>query len=338
MFRATICSIRLIALVPLAFTAFLASPALAQGWIEIERPVDPGAPTGEVSRTSSQVRIAVDGRVARVEIEERFRNSGGRLAEGCYLYPMPMEAVFTNFSLWMGDQEVRGETMNADQARTIYEEIVRRRRDPALLTFAGLGLVRARIFPIGPGETRKVVLRYTQLLPRAGDALRLRYSLGKRGSGGNLSFVVTATGAAGYGTPYSPTHAISTRQQGDRLEITFPSDAAGEVELFLPLRQGLVGTSLVTHAPGGEDGYFMLLLAPPHCPFRGGGSARSHPCGGRLRIHVRHQAGAGQSRASAGNRHPGPERSVPIDSVLVTGASLPGKLRARHPRQPGCRP
>jgi Ca-activated chloride channel homolog len=34
------------------------------------------------------------------------------------------------------------------------------------------------------------------------------------------------------------------------------------VELFLPHRQKLVGASLVTHARNGEDGYFMLLLAP----------------------------------------------------------------------------
>jgi Ca-activated chloride channel family protein len=122
--------------------------------------------------------------------------------------------------------------------------------------------VRARVFPIQAGETRKVALRYTQLLTRAGDALRLRYSLGSRGSSGGSSFVVTAANAAAYGTPYSPTHAIDTRRAGDRLEITLRGEATGEVELFLPLRHGLVGTSLVAHAPGGEDGYFMLLLAP----------------------------------------------------------------------------
>ena len=213
-------------------------------------------------RTGSDVRIAVDGRVARIEIEERFRNSGSRVAEGSYLYPMPGEAVFTNFSLWMGDQEVKGETMNAEQARSIYEEIVRRRKDPALLTFAGHGLVRAQVFPIQPAETRKVALRFNQLLSRAGDALRLRYSLGSRGPTEGSSFLVTAANAASYGTPYSPTHAIETRRTGDRLEITLPTGAVGEVELFLPLREGLVGTSLITHAPGGEDGYFMLLLAP----------------------------------------------------------------------------
>jgi Ca-activated chloride channel family protein len=208
------------------------------------------------------VRISVDGRVARVEVEELFRNTGADVAEGSYLYPMPGEAVFTNFSLWMGDQEIRGETMNAEQARAIYEEIVRRRKDPALLTFAGHGLVRAQVFPIQPGDTRKVVLRFTQLLPRAGDALRLRYSLGNRGPAERNVVLVTVPGAANYGTPYSPTHSIETRRAGDRLEISLPGDATGEIELFLPLREGLVGTSLVTHARTGEDGYFMLLLAP----------------------------------------------------------------------------
>jgi Ca-activated chloride channel homolog len=247
-------------------SVFSALPAQAQGWIEIEHPTDARLPISEVVRTGSDVRITVDGRVARIEIEERFRNAGGRVAEGSYLYPMQGEAVFTNFSLWMGDQEVRGETMNAEQARSIYEEIVRRRKDPALLTFAGHGLIRAQVFPIQPGETRKVVLRYTQLLARAGDALRLRYSLGARGSAESSSFLVTVANAPGHGTPYSPTHAVETRRSADRLEIALPAGAAGEVELFLPVREGLVGTSLVAHAPGGEDGYFMLLLAPAQTP------------------------------------------------------------------------
>jgi Ca-activated chloride channel homolog len=247
-------------------SALSALPVHAQGWLEIERPIDTRLPISEVVRTGSDVRITVDGRVARIEIEERFRNAGSRVAEGSYLYPMQGEAVFTNFSLWMGDQEVRGETMNAEQARSIYEEIVRRRKDPALLTFAGHGLIRAQVFPIQPGETRKVVLRYTQLLARAGDALRLRYSLGTRGPAETSSFLVTVSNAAGHGTPYSPTHAVETRRSGDRLEMALPAGAAGELELFLPVREGLVGASLVAHAPGGEDGYFMLLLAPAETP------------------------------------------------------------------------
>lgn len=256
-----------------ALAAVLATPAGAQGWIEIERP-RPALPVGgPVVRVRSDVRATIEGRVARVEVEEYFRNAGGSVAEGSYLYPLPGEAVFNGFSLWMGDHELRGEMMNANQARGIYESIVRRLKDPALLTLAGHGLIRAQVFPIQPGETRKVVLRYTQVLDRSGDALRMRYSIGPRAvrrgmgdeqpAGGSFSFRATVPDADAIGTPYSPTHDIDSRRDGDRLVVSLPASASGDVELFLPLRRGLVGTSVLTHAPGGEDGFFMLLVSPP---------------------------------------------------------------------------
>ncbi len=245
----------------------------AQGIIDVEiMPVDrTGNP---VVRLSSVVHTTINGRIATIEIEERFRNDGGIMAEGSYLYPMPRGAVFTDFSLWIGEDEVKGEMMTADEARTIYENIVRKLKDPALLTFEGHGLIRARVFPIQPGETRKVVLRYTQVLPRAGDALRLSYSIGprerngrSRGSGSGFvdafSYWVTIPDAGNIGTPYSPTHPIETSTRGDALEITLDPDATGDVEVFIPLRTGLVGTTFITYAPGGDDGFFMLLLAPP---------------------------------------------------------------------------
>jgi len=253
-----------------------ASPAAAQGWVEVRSTPVPNRPTpigGPVLRIQSDVRITLEGRVARVEVEERFRNAGSSIAEGTYLYPLPGEAVFTGFSLWMGDQELQGEMQNAEQARAIYEEIVRRQRDPALLTYAGHGLIRAQIFPIQPGETRKVVLRYTQVLGREGDALRLRYAIGPRGEGRGrgsagatqdlFSFRVTSADESAIGTPYSPTHELSTRRSGGRLEVSVPGDAGGDLDLLFPLRRGLVGTSILTHASAGEDGYYMLLLAPP---------------------------------------------------------------------------
>lgn len=239
-----------------------AAPAAAQGWIDVAPPRVPTQPAPSIVRVGSEVRTTIEGRIVRVEVEERFRNNGGGLAEGSYLYPLPGEAVFQNFSLWMGEQELKGEMMNAEQARGIYEEIVRRQRDPALLTLAGHGLVRAQVFPIQPGETRKVVLRYTQLLERSGDALRIRYALGARG-GSAGTWRLTVPDEAAYGTPYSPSHALTTRREGGRLELTIDTRDGGDIDLLLPLRRGLVGTTVLTNAPGGEDGYAMLLLAPP---------------------------------------------------------------------------
>src|SRR5437764_4526618 len=229
----------------------------AQGWIEPVRPL----PRGAIEKVRSAVQVAVAGRIARVTVEEWFRNSGPLMDEGSYLYPLPGEAVFSDFSLWQGDRELRGEPMDAAQARAIYEEIVRRKRDPALIELAGHGLVRARVFPINPGETRKITLRYTQVLDRVGDAWRFRYAAGTGAV--SRSFRLQVDSAARFGEPYSPTHRITVNRAGDHLDLALAdTSAAGDLELLLPLARGLVGMSLLTAQPAGEDGYFMLLLAP----------------------------------------------------------------------------
>lgn len=241
--------------------AGLAPAAAAQGWIETPRIPGP-VPGDPVQKVRGAVRVVVQGRVARVTVEEWFRNTGGAMAEGTYHYPLPGEAVFAGYSLWQGEQELRGEMMDAAQARGIYEEIVRRKKDPALIELAQHGLLRARVFPINPGETRKITLRYTQVLDRAGDAWRFRYTA-TPGDAAPRSFRLESDSAARFGDPYSPTHRVTTRRDGGRLAVTLADSAwTGGLELLLPLARSLVGLSLVTHEPAGEDPYFMLLVAP----------------------------------------------------------------------------
>ncbi|MGH7483632.1 MAG: VIT domain-containing protein, partial [Longimicrobiales bacterium] len=243
----------------------IAAPAgaAAQGWIE------PRPGFGAVEKLRTEVVVRVEGRVARIEVQEWFRNDGGGLAEGVYLYPLPGETAFSDFSLWQGEQELRGETMDADRARAIYEEIVRRKRDPALIELVGHGLVRASIFPIAPGETRKIALRYTQLLPRAGDALGFRYAASGagasrvRGDVAPIDFTMIVEDAGAYGDPFSPTHELSVRRVDERMRVRTEDDPRGDVAIFLPLADDAVGITVAAHRPsGGEDGYFMLTLSP----------------------------------------------------------------------------
>lgn len=246
--------------------AVAAVPGAAQGWIEPIQPIRPLPlfPRGAIEKVRSAAHIAVTGRVAHVTVEEWFRNAGPALDEANYLYPLPGEAVFSEFSLWQGDRELKGEPMDAARARAIYEEIVRRKRDPALIELAGHGLLRARVFPIAPGETRKITLHYTQLLDRVGDAWRFRSS-GAAGlaSTGSRSFRVLVDSAPQFADPYSPTHRLTVTRTADRLEIALADTSArGDVELLLPLAHGLVGVSFVGAQPASEDGFFMLLVAP----------------------------------------------------------------------------
>jgi Ca-activated chloride channel family protein len=253
----------------------------AQGWIQpLPRPAQPQPPRVERLRTSITVRVT--DRVARVQVEEWFRNTGAGIAEGDYIYPLAGEAVFSDFSLFQGEEELKGETMDAGRARAIYEDIVRRQRDPALIELAGHGLVRARVFPIAAGETRNITLRYTQVLSRAGDAYRFRHVAGTaRGRqagaarpvpGGPddtpITFTLVADGASRFAEPFSPTHRLRVARDGDRLTVRPDTGPAatlrGSVDVFLPLARATAGLALAAHRVDGDDGYFMLTVSPGH--------------------------------------------------------------------------
>jgi len=259
----------------LLFLSLPALPVYAQGWIE----PPPGQPQFGIVKVRGEVNVRIVGRVAQIEVEEWFRNQGGGLGEGDYLYPLPGEAVFTNYSLFQGDQELRGETMDAERARAIYQEIVRRKKDPALIELAGHGLIRARVFPINPGETRRVTLRYTQMMPRLGDALQFRYAAGGRYGGGPrhvegaqgptrtpesvpMAFRLVADSGAMFRDPFSPTHELRVERDSGRLVVRPASELSGDFMMLLPLAERPVGMSVATHRPNGEAGYFMLTVVP----------------------------------------------------------------------------
>ena len=94
-------------------------------------------------RTKVHAQI-VDG-VATTTVDQVIRNNGAREAEGTWFLPLPAGAVADAFTMTVGGKEISGEVLDAGQARGVYEAIVRRRRDPGLLEYAGEGMLRARV-------------------------------------------------------------------------------------------------------------------------------------------------------------------------------------------------
>jgi Ca-activated chloride channel family protein len=252
-----------------------------------------GIPSPIVVRQSSDVHVDLVDRVLRYEITETFVNRGSRVGEADFMFPLPKGAAFQDLKLSINGEMVAGETMSADRARQIYEEIVRRQRDPALLEWMGYGLLRARIFPIAPGEQKKVVVRFQTVAPREGDALRVDYFRGMQNQvgmnqelEGRTSFVLTYPNDPMYGTAYSPTHSIFEQRYGSTSESdgyrdnyddrSFASsyrgsvrrvevrDARGEVTLLIPIRRSTsAAISLLANAPGNDDGFALITLSPP---------------------------------------------------------------------------
>ena len=281
----------------IALLVALPIPASAQGWIIPRcRPEPVGRPLPEpcvvgpaqVVRTRSDVRVELVDRVLRYEIDERFVNRGGTIGEADYLFPLPKGAAFQDLRLSINGELVAGETMDAQQARRIYEEIVRRQRDPALVEWMGHGLLRTRIFPFGAGEERRVVTRFQVVAEREGDAVRIDYFRGgaSRGPGSQVrgpgsevlgpgerpgtsdlgprtSFLLAYATDASLGEPYSPTHELDVSREGRRRVVEVRGNAR-DVTILLPLlRASAASVSVLQHAPGNEPGFALITVSPP---------------------------------------------------------------------------
>ncbi|MCX7016217.1 MAG: VIT domain-containing protein, partial [Candidatus Sumerlaeota bacterium] len=133
---------------PFASTAvavflFLASKALALG---ILVPTDQSV--GPLQLTRHEVQADIDHQVARTKITQVFHNNVDRALEAYYLLPVPKGAQVTDFTLYIDGRPVKAEVMEREQARAIYEDIVRRMRDPGLMEYMDQNLMRVRIFPV----------------------------------------------------------------------------------------------------------------------------------------------------------------------------------------------
>jgi Ca-activated chloride channel family protein len=229
------------------------------------QPGDPAALPIE----SVTFETTIQGQVATTHVTQVFRNPHPQVMEGTYFFPLPEDASITEFAIWEGDRRLQGEVRPREEARRIYEDIVRRVRDPGLLEYAGQNLFQARIFPIPGRGTKKLELTYTQVLRAENNTVGYRYPLG---IGRNAARIERLAGSVrlrtdgGLRTVYSPTHDVDVRRDGSRgASVSFeqgPRSERRDFQLFYALSDAEVGMSLFTYREPGKDGYFLLLLSP----------------------------------------------------------------------------
>src|ERR671917_2345331 len=96
---------------------------------------------------SIKIDTKIAGQVATTHIEQIFRNDTDVVLEGTYFFPLPDSASVSEFAIWDGSRRLVGEVRSREEARRIYDQIVRSQRDPGLLEYAGKDLFEASIFP-----------------------------------------------------------------------------------------------------------------------------------------------------------------------------------------------
>jgi Ca-activated chloride channel family protein len=218
-----------------------------------------------------KVRITIDDQLAVTSVEQTFRNPTNRNLEATYIFPVPSGASVNRFSMWVNGKETKGELVEANKARDIYNSIVRRTQDPALLEYIGNNLLRLRVFPIPPRGDQKVALRFTSVAGKEGNLVEYVYPLKTDGKAMSTlqEFSLTATIKSEHNVTnvYSPTHSISLKRDSDKeVAVTFDQNQAlldKDFQLFYAIGDKDVGLTALLHRPlKSEKGFFTLLISP----------------------------------------------------------------------------
>lgn len=219
---------------------------------------------------SVKIESKIAAQVATTHVEQVFRNDTDATLEGTYFFPIPETASIVEFAIWEGDKRLVGEVRSREEARRIYDEIVRRQRDPGLLEYAGRDLFQASIFPILPHSDKKLELTYTQVLKAEGGTVNYRYPLGTGRNvaqiTGTVSGRVEIEGREPVRNIYSPSHGIDVARRDERnARVSFESAAGREpqdFQLFYTLSDADFGMTLLTHREPGKNGFFLLTISP----------------------------------------------------------------------------
>ncbi|MEM7347752.1 MAG: VIT domain-containing protein, partial [Chloroflexota bacterium] len=233
-------------------------------------PPPPASDVPYLTVQSHQVNVTIDQQIATTRVDQIFRNDSQWAMEGTYLFPLPEGATINRFAMWIDGEPVEAQLYTKEEARQIYNAIVRKRLDPALLEYVGRDLFQASIFPIEPGDTRRIVIEYNQILTIDNGLVQYVYPLSTEKFSDKLlesvSVTVSIKSSQALKAIYSPSHPVHVTRDSN-----FVASASWETRdirpktdfvLYYTVSPQDIGLNLLSYRSSGEDGFFTLLVAP----------------------------------------------------------------------------
>lgn len=243
----------------------------------------------------SAVRIGVAGPLARVEVEQRFRNTHTGWVEGVYRFPLPADAAIDSLHIAYAGREIRGEIREREAAQGVYRAARAAGQGAALVEQQRANLFTVRVANIPPGEEVRVRLGYRQEAAFADGAFALRFPTVVAPRYLPVAEAPEPVAAAAAISPpvevgegpvpafsldvlldpglplqalRSPSHAveIATLPAGRHAIRLAAGDADADRDFVLewrPLSAALPAAALFAERHRGEDYALLLLLPPP---------------------------------------------------------------------------
>lgn len=146
------------------------------GEVGARRPGNLGEARFPLSISRLQVRTRIEDDLAVTTVEETFFNPADTTLEGIFRVRLPEGAILSRFAIDRRGRFVDGyvkerETAQRDYQAQVYEGST---KDPALLEWEAPGSFKARLYPLPPGASRRVLFTYSEWLQPHGDGGTLR--------------------------------------------------------------------------------------------------------------------------------------------------------------------
>jgi tetratricopeptide (TPR) repeat protein len=207
------------------------------------------------------VDITVEDQVARVALDQTFHNNAAQDLEGVYRFAIPPDAALQRLAMYVDGKLTESAVVERMRARRIYEELVYRRVDPALLEWAGTGRLSLRVYPLKAQEDKRLMLAYTQSLPKLYDDYTLTVPLPEVDEAvGAFDVSVRMKGCANCELA-STSHQITTERSGDDAIVKVHREHVAMGDSFvLHVRDTRHRTTVATASDSGDK--FVLVRAP----------------------------------------------------------------------------
>ncbi len=230
----------------------------------------PSIPHDSYKIQSLEVNAKLIDSVAQVQVSQTFVNTGSRTMEVALVFPLPYDGAIDRLTLMVDGKELAGKLLSKEEARRRYEEIVRKNQDPALLEWLGGGMFQTSVFPVPPGQERKVVLNYTQICRRDQGVTDFVFPLSTAKYSTHaverVSVRVTIESDQKIKNVYSPSHAIDIKRESKRATAVYETKneiPTADFRLMYDVGDGKLSAKVLSYRPSTkEDGYFLLLAAP----------------------------------------------------------------------------
>ena len=225
---------------------------------------------GPLSIKYHRASVKITDRAAVTHVDQVFINNTDRDLEATYMFPLPKGATVSDFYLYMNGKRTKGEILEKDRARNIYEGIVRRMRDPGLLEYMGNDLFQCRVYPVPRRGEQRIEIEFTQVMPFEGGVVKYVYPMRTDQASAktlqDFTVSVKIASKVAIKSIYSPSHQIYSRKANDH-EATagFETMAAlldRDFELFYTVSEKDIGLNLLTFREAGEAGFFLVMASP----------------------------------------------------------------------------